>query len=357
MPITTRANGSAPLFARPDHDRALRRIRALPLDAAALGAAEMTVQKTRTSVSAKGYGLVLANVLRYMVERGIDPLAPRPQEAVLWWAGTAAYAPKTRNQMLAVAKAFYSVAIELDLIRKNPMDSITPLRNEVVTPTPALTVEQATELFESIAADVDHPDRGLVAHRDLVAVGFATRMCLRAGEIPNLRWQNVASEPEGRTIVFVGKWNKPAKLAIPDDLWEVITAWRLAYEAATGGRFTGRDPIIVGLGVADIAQARERAAGVALKALDSKTISSIAMRRLRAIGLDAPRMAAHALRATGATLAYEAGADILEVQALLRHSSLDMTKQYLKRIDSSARAGMERMPMRLGPPSQAGGAA
>ncbi len=77
--------------------------------------------------------------------------------------------------------------------------------------------------------------------------------------------------------------------------------------------------------------AKARAAGRLLPNswVDPKDISRIVKRRFAAVGIVHDGMAAHSLRATAAVLAYQAGADLLEIQQLLRHKSLDTTRIYL----------------------------
>jgi integrase len=243
--------------------------------------------------------------------------------------------------------AFYRVAKGLELITKDPMWAIDPVKSEVVVPTPALTVEQAEQLIESIRAEFDHPDRGLMARRDFAVVALAMRMCLRAAEIAGLRWENFAEDNGERTARFIGKYSKIASLAVPDDVWEALVAWRTEFERQVGVRTQQRDPVVVSLSNAAFLGAQNRQEGVPLAPLAPTMISTIAMNRLADIDLTAPRMAAHALRATGATLARKGGADLLEIQTLLRHEKLDTTRIYLKGEDVQARPAMERMPIRL----------
>jgi integrase len=285
--------------------------------------------------------------LREILDIGVAPLSATAPDLLRWWNGTSRHAPNTRLNRLAVVKAFYKAAIGAELVMKDPTWAIKPVRHETVIPTPALKLEQAERLAESIRAEFDHPERALVARRDYAVVALALRMCLRAAEVAGLTWDCVLEDEGQRSLRFLGKFQKIAELAIPDDVWTALVDWRTEIERQTGARLQQRDPIVLPLSQAAFRNARDRHAGIPLAPISSTMISTIAMNRLCDIGLVTPRMAAHALRATGATLARKGGADLVELQALLRHASLNTTRLYLKGEDEHATPGMERMQIRL----------
>jgi integrase len=128
-----------------------------------------------------------------------------------------------------------------------------------------------------------------------------------------------------------------------------VNDFREAFEAATGTKLGLSDPLILGVSSHDLRVARSRRRGQPLRPLARATIYQAMVDRLAQIGLgDIPRMGPHALRATGATLAYEAGATLIECQRLLRHASIETTRQfYLKRIDEKGGDDMAKMPFRV----------
>ena len=66
--------------------------------------------------------------------------------------------------------------------------------------------------------------------------------------------------------------------------------------------------------------------------LTSRTISFIAKKHLRRIGLDSHRLTAHSLRHTAITLSLQAGATLQEAQALGRHANINTTLIYAHNI-------------------------
>ena len=347
MPSTKRVRSPESLIRQVDHKSEIARIRALGLDPDVALVAETYVSKLRTPVSVKSTRRTLTTILRELADIGVNPLRATGPDLLRWWNGTTHLAPLSRLNRRATLMAFYRVAKGLDLVTKDPMWAIEPVENEVLVPTPALSVEKAEHLIDSLRAEFDNPDRGLMARRDFAVIALAMRMCLRAAEIAGLRWENFALDKGQRTARFIGKYSKIASLSVPDDVWEALVAWRTEFEREVGVRMQQRDPVVVSLSNAAFLAAQNRQSGVALVPLASTMISTIAMNRLSDIDLTAPRMAAHALRATGATLARKGGADLLEIQTLLRHKKLDTTRRYLRDEDVQARPAMERMPIRL----------
>lgn len=70
--------------------------------------------------------------------------------------------------------------------------------------------------------------------------------------------------------------------------------------------------------------------------LSTRAIRRIVKERLRDILIDNPRISAHSLRHTAATLALLAGSSLQEAQQLLRHQSINTTQIYLHNIDRAA---------------------
>lgn len=70
-----------------------------------------------------------------------------------------------------------------------------------------------------------------------------------------------------------------------------------------------------------------------LKRLSTRSISGIAKRYLRLIGLDSERLTAHSLRHTAVTLALIGGATLQEASQFARHSDISTTQIYAHNLD------------------------
>lgn len=69
--------------------------------------------------------------------------------------------------------------------------------------------------------------------------------------------------------------------------------------------------------------------------LSTRTIRRVVKERLRAIGLNSPRLTSHSLRHTSISLSLEGGASIQEAQKMARHADISTTTIYAHNIDRS----------------------
>ena len=68
--------------------------------------------------------------------------------------------------------------------------------------------------------------------------------------------------------------------------------------------------------------------------LTTASVSRIIKNCLRAANFDSPRLTAHSLRHSAATISLKAGASLLEVQQLLRHQKVSTTQIYLEELSA-----------------------
>ena len=79
--------------------------------------------------------------------------------------------------------------------------------------------------------------------------------------------------------------------------------------------------------------------------LTTRTVSSVVKKALQAAGYSSPRLTAHSLRHSAATLALEAGMPLQEVSEFLRHSSIAITMVYvhsINRLNSGCESAVSR---------------
>ena len=352
MPVTVFA-GKTVAHDGPDYVRAMEHIDALGLDPRdpVDVVARSVVRRTRTDQSARTFGWALARNLKWLYERGLQPLSANDDDILFWWNGLGQYAPNTRNGRLVNLRAFYREAARRKFIGMDPTLGIRSDTATVLTETPSLTVAQTELLIATTDRDRDDPRRSLKAYRDGVILALGLRLCLREHEIALVRYSNIGESAGKKTLSFMGKGRKGVTLELPDDVLGKIDAFREAFEAETGGKLGLSDPLVLGVGAQDLRSARRRRKGEPLRPLSRPTVYQVVVDRFAQIGLTGPRMGPHALRATGATLAYEAGASLIECQRLLRHASIETTRRfYIKRIDEKGGDAMAKMPFRVAPP-------
>lgn len=69
------------------------------------------------------------------------------------------------------------------------------------------------------------------------------------------------------------------------------------------------------------------------KRLTTRTISQVCKNAMKKAGYDSPRLTAHSLRHSAATLALLAGVELTEVSAFMRHSSIGVTMVYIHSVN------------------------
>jgi integrase/transcriptional regulator with XRE-family HTH domain len=330
----------------PDYERALRRLDKLPylLGDPRRAVAAAVVRRGKTDQSAKAYSWLVSRGLSWFASRGIDPLAATTDDLQMWWNSLADYSPLSRNAFLVGMRAFYIEAVDRELIAADPTRKLVRDKAIALMSTPALTRPETLRLLAAIDEECSDPARELVARRDAVLIGFALRLCMRLAEVQSLRWSCLSVRDDKAVVSFIGKGRKPATLDVPPPLVRRLEAWRAALEESIGQPLEASDPIIVSLAGSNLRATRRRRRGQPMKQLARSDIFTTVRDRLAQVGVVGPRMGPHALRATGATLAYEGGADLVACQNLLRHESIETTRRfYLKRLENKASEAIERM--------------
>lgn len=135
-------------------------------------------------------------------------LAPTRNDLRRWWGSVAGFSPSTRGHLLGMVRAFYAEAVERTWVVADPSKGIRAPHRENDDETPALTREEALRLIASIRAECDHPERGIIARRDLAIVAVMLRMCLRCNEVHWLRWRALQTLDGRRVLKFLGKFRK-----------------------------------------------------------------------------------------------------------------------------------------------------
>ncbi len=218
--------------------------------------------------------------------------------------------------------SFFDFLVAEDLVEGNPMAAVAKPRRVAATPRAIRDPDAAARLLAT-AARGDPRGRDPWPERDLALVATFCVTGIREGEAVALGMGSLDGTPGARRLVVVGKGSKPRTIPIETALEGVLEA----YLATRRGRFERHDlehpatPLFV-----DVRGRR----------LSVDQVKYLIERLYVRAGLRARVPAGalvHALRHTFATSALEAGADVVELQTLLGHASLDTTRRYL---DASA---------------------
>ena len=243
----------------------------------------------------------------------------------------------TQNQRVSIISSFYRYAsayipegkAEPLWQKPNPANGIM-LGKPEQSPK-GLTPQEMELLFSQISTT---SEIGLRDRAALLLIFWSSR---RRSEISDLRFGDIqpASFPNGQggmrqgwIFSFRGKAHKSER-----DSQELVPIVKEAidwYLIASGRseNIQPGDPLFT-----SVAHGKERP-------LSASTLAKRMAFYSHRVGI---RASLHTLRHTAAKARYESGEDILSIQALLRHSSLNTTYVYLKRLTGTADPGYSRL--------------
>ena len=176
----------------------------------------------------------------------------------------------------------------------------------------ALTKEQVDKLLFNTMVDA--------SLRDFAIVNLIVRTGLRISEVANIRFQDL-KEKYGRLLLYVqgkGTDDKSQFVILSKHTFAPIKKY-VDEERSKGQKIKVKPTDYVFLSVRD-------------GKLSNRSMSHICKKALRSAGIDDPAYSAHSLRHTAACNLLKAGAQIEDVQSVLRHSSVDTTRIYLETI-------------------------
>ena len=213
---------------------------------------------------------------------------------------------------------FFDFLVTEDLVLGNPMAAVGKPKATSAPPRAIKDPDAASRLLAA-AAVVDPSGRHPWPERDLALVATFCVTGIRESEAVALGMGSLEGEPGARRLQVEGKGGKPRAIPIEPTLEQVIDS----YLATRLRRFPDHD--FDHPATALFVDVRGRK-------LSADQISYLIERLYVRAGIRAriPKGAmVHALRHTFATSSLQAGADVVELQTLLGHASLDTTRRYL----------------------------
>ncbi|HSH22810.1 MAG TPA: tyrosine-type recombinase/integrase [Acidimicrobiales bacterium] len=232
--------------------------------------------------------------------------------------------------------AFFRHLVADDVVEGNPMDGVgKPKRPRA--PVKVIRGPDVTARLLAAAATPDPRARHPWPERDTALVATFAVTGMRLGEALALTVACVDGPPGERRLSVVGKGDKARTLPIYSALESVLEA----YLASRAARFPAHD-LTRPTTVLFVHHAGN--------ALTPRQVQYLIERLYRRAGIRAqvpPGALVHALRHTFATTALEGGANVVEVQQLLGHASLDTTKRYLEATANELRDAVRAHPSHL----------
>lgn len=179
-----------------------------------------------------------------------------------------------------------------------------------------LKPEQVSMILSSI-------DRSsVVGLRNYAIINLMVRTGMRCIELARANVKDLKRE-DNRWVIYIqgkGHWEKDRAMGLSNRVVDPIS------EYITAHSLTDDSPLFLN-------HAR-RSHDTRITTL---TISKIIKRYLRANGIDSRRVTAHSLRHTAAVTAIKEGANILDVQSMLGHRSVETTMIYQRSIEEERR--------------------
>ena len=167
---------------------------------------------------------------------------------------------------------------------------------------PAVDVERVLAGCDPVTA---------IGARDRAILLLLCRLGLRAGDVSNLRWQDI--DWNQATVEVMGKSQRAARLPLSQEVGDA-----LLHHLTNSPGAVRSDHVFL-----NVAPPFGRPLG-------SSGISSITRRAIARAGVQAPARGAHVMRHSAATWLLAEGASLQSIGVLLRHRLLDTTRVYAK---------------------------
>lgn len=248
----------------------------------------------------------------YLQDNGITN--PTREDVVGWRDSLRdSHKPTTIQGYITAVKLFFSW-LEQEGFYKNIAQKVKGARIEKGHKKDYLTTEQSHRVLLGVKRRID-----LKGKRDYAIIALMITTGLRTIEVVRANIEDIRTVGDSVALFVQGKGRdeKSEYVKIAPQVEEVIREY-----LKERGTVKEDEPLFTstshnGLG--------ER--------MTTRSISGIVKTALREVGLNSERLTAHSLRHTAGTLALMKGAELTQVQQLLRHTNINTTMVYLHAID------------------------
>jgi site-specific recombinase XerD len=243
--------------------------------------------------------------------------------------------PATVAIKLTLVRRFYDAAIRAGLRHDNPAIGVhAPRAKRAAEDFGYLSEGELALLLRAVPRRVDKHGQLLVQDlRDKALLALLSLQVLRTVEIARANIDDLQRRDEQWALLVRGKGHDRL-IYLREDVAQAVHAY-----------LNERGPIRAdALGVPLITAVGNRAGG---QRLSRRGVRKIVDSHLRRLDLKRPRLSNHALRHTGATLAYKYTHDLRAVQDLLGHADPRTTARYARVVDKALNNTAAAVPIRL----------
>jgi integrase/recombinase XerD len=249
-------------------------------------------------------------------ERWIDPLTATREDVVTYrrWL-IERYAPASVALKLSAVRRFYAAAKTKGLVAANPAGDVRGPKR-AATGVQYFSEGELTRILQAV------PRNTVQGKRDLAILGLTALQGLRVVEIVRLNVGDLRIVDGRPHLRVTGKGGAEDLLPILPSLAERIRGYWTAAERDLSAE------------AAMFASTRNSRDGRRGERLTRRAVQGLCATYFRKAGVTGH---AHLLRHTAATLALKHGADLRQVQAMLRHTDPKITAQYAHALDRADR--------------------
>lgn len=229
------------------------------------------------------------------------------------------YAFSTANKMLAALRGTLKAAWKLGLMSADEYQTAASVKNITGERVPAGRYITQQEIGQLLATCQDN----LIGHRDRVIILLLYLCGLRRDEIVNLNVQDYL--PQEGFLLITGKRNKQRRVPVPSSMLHHMDMWLNLCGNGAGAFFPG---------------AGNRNHG---NHLTGQMIYEILQRRADEAGI--ANLSPHDFRRTYISNLLDNGIDIVTVQKLAGHASVETTANYDRRGEKKKRQAVDSLAM------------
>lgn len=281
--------------------------------------------------SVKAYEKGIKRLAEYFAQNGIT--APTREVMIQYRAylGAKYESPSTRNLYLTSAKLFLGFLHRKGFLPVNPAEH---LKGFSVGEQHKKSALQASDV-KTIAAKFDTAT--LKGTRDKALFALMTTCGLRCIEVnrANVSDFEIVGNVIRLHVQGKGRDDKAEAVNVPAGVYQLIRDWLRARKNFTADK--DGTPLFTSLSHNSYGDR-----------ITTVSISRIVKTALRGAGFDSPRLTAHSLRHTAATVALKNGATLREVQQNLRHKNITVTQVYLHELDELDNSATAKTAAALG---------
>ena len=261
--------------------------------------------------SADTYKKATKQFMRYLAENGISEPT---RETVISWREylRAEHKPTTIQLYLTAVKLFFTW-LEQEGLYKNIANKVKGVKIQKGHKKDSLTSNQSKEVLSDIDTTTAKGKRDFAIVALLLTTGLRTIEIVRA-DVADLRTVGDS------TVLFIQGKGRDEKSEYVKVAPQVEKALREYLKTRDG--LNDDEPLFTSTSNENKGER-----------LTTRTISKIAKTSLVNAGLNSDRLTAHSFRHTAGTLALMNGAELTQVQQLLRHTNINTTMIYLHSID------------------------